>query len=31
MRQGFECGISFKNFNNFEVGDVIECYYLERA
>lgn len=30
IRQGFECGISFKNFYNFEVGDQIECYTLEK-
>ncbi|MCE1253172.1 MAG: translation initiation factor IF-2 [Anaerolineae bacterium] len=30
VRQGFECGISFKNFNTFQVGDVIECYTLEK-
>jgi translation initiation factor IF-2 len=26
VRQGFECGISFKGFNDFEIGDLIECY-----
>ena len=31
IRQGFECGISFKNFNDFEVGDVVECFVLERS
>jgi translation initiation factor IF-2 len=30
VRQGFECGISFKNFNLFQVGDIIECYSLEK-
>ena len=30
VRQGFECGISFKGFNDFAPGDVVECYTLER-
>jgi translation initiation factor IF-2 len=29
VRQGFECGISFKNFNDFAVGDIVECYVIE--
>lgn len=31
VRNGFECGAGFRNFNDFEVGDQIECYVLERA
>jgi translation initiation factor IF-2 len=30
VRLGFECGISFKGFNDFAQGDVVECYSLER-
>ncbi|HMD88422.1 MAG TPA: translation initiation factor IF-2 [Anaerolineaceae bacterium] len=30
VRQGFECGISFKGFNDIAQGDVVECYTLER-
>jgi translation initiation factor IF-2 len=30
VRQGFECGIGLKNFNDIQVGDVIECYILEK-
>jgi translation initiation factor IF-2 len=30
MRTGFECGIGLKNFNDVQVGDVIECYVLEK-
>ncbi len=26
VRQGYECGISIKNFNDLNVGDVIEAY-----
>ena len=29
MRQGFECGMAFKNFNDIEEGDIIESYNLE--
>jgi translation initiation factor IF-2 len=31
VRNGFECGAGFRNYNDFEVGDQIECYVLERA
>jgi len=30
VRQGFECGINLKNFHDIEVGDVIECYSIEK-
>jgi len=30
VRQGFECGIGLKNFNDIQVGDGIECYVLEK-
>ncbi len=30
VRQGFECGISFKGFNDFKEGDIIEAFTLER-
>ncbi|MBC5775638.1 translation initiation factor IF-2 [Pontibacter sp. KCTC 32443] len=26
VRQGFECGISLKNYNDIQVGDIIEAY-----
>ncbi|MFH2102250.1 MAG: translation initiation factor IF-2 [Chloroflexota bacterium] len=29
IRQGFECGIHLKNFNDIAEGDIIECYVLE--
>jgi translation initiation factor IF-2 len=29
IREGFECGIGFKGFTDFEVGDIIECYTQE--
>jgi len=31
VRSGFECGIGLKNFNDVVVGDVIECYSLEKT
>lgn len=31
VRTGFECGITFKKFNDFNEGDVIECYILEEV
>jgi len=29
VRAGFECGIGLKGFNDFEVGDTIQCYVME--
>ncbi len=31
VRTGFECGIGLKNFNDIVVGDVLECYTLEKT
>ena len=28
VRNGMECGISIKNFNDIKVGDVIEAYEI---
>lgn len=30
VRSGFECGIGLKNFNDINVGDMLECYSLEK-
>ena len=30
VRQGFECGVGVKGFSDFQPGDSLECYYLER-
>jgi translation initiation factor IF-2 len=31
IRQGFECGLGLKNFNAVQIGDVIECFLLEKT
>lgn len=31
VRAGFECGVSIKNFENFQQGDILECYVIERV
>ncbi|HEY3899563.1 MAG TPA: translation initiation factor IF-2 [Chthoniobacter sp.] len=31
VRSGLECGIKLGDFNDYEVGDVIECYTLEKV
>jgi translation initiation factor IF-2 len=30
VRQGFECGIGLKNYNDIKVGDEIEAYVIEK-
>jgi translation initiation factor IF-2 len=29
VREGFECGMAFENYDNIEVGDLIECFEME--
>jgi translation initiation factor IF-2 len=29
VRQGFECGVGLRGFNDFEVGDQLECFVIE--
>ncbi len=29
VREGYECGMSFENYNDIQVGDFIECYEIE--
>ena len=31
VRQGLECGIRLGNFDEYEEGDIIECYQLEKV
>jgi len=30
IRQGYECGIGLRDFNDFQPGDVLECYVIEK-
>jgi len=30
VRKGFECGVGLQNFHDIEVGDILECYTLEK-
>jgi translation initiation factor IF-2 len=31
VRQGYECGVGFKNFSDIQVGDQLVCYIVEKA
>jgi translation initiation factor IF-2 len=31
VRQGYECGVGFKNFNDIQVGDQLVCYIVEKS
>jgi len=31
VRSGMECGLKLGDFNEYEVGDIIECYQLEKV
>jgi translation initiation factor IF-2 len=31
IRSGFECGIGVKGFNEFEIGDILESYIIEKV
>jgi translation initiation factor IF-2 len=31
VRQGYDCGVSLKNFDAFQAGDQLECYVRERV
>lgn len=31
VKQGYECGVGFKNFNDIQVGDQLVCYTVEKA
>jgi translation initiation factor IF-2 len=30
VRSGFECGASVSNFNDVKIGDVLECFHLQK-
>src|SRR6185369_8862499 len=31
VKQGFECGMAFENYDNIQVGDIIECFEMEEV
>jgi translation initiation factor IF-2 len=31
VKQGYECGVGFKNFSDIQVGDQLICYTIEKA
>jgi translation initiation factor IF-2 len=31
VREGFECGMAFENYENIQVGDIIECFETEEV
>ena len=31
VRETYECGMSFENYNDISVGDVVECYEVEEV
>jgi translation initiation factor IF-2 len=31
VRSGFECGIGISNFNDVKVGDILECFKMEKS
>ena len=31
MREGYECGMAFENYDNIRAGDVIEAFEIEEV
>ena len=31
VREGYECGMAFENYDDIQVGDVIECFDIEEV
>jgi len=31
VKEGFECGMAFENYDNIAAGDVIECFDIEQV
>jgi translation initiation factor IF-2 len=31
VREGYECGMAFENYQDIQAGDVIECFEMEEV
>ncbi len=31
VKEGFECGLTFKNYNDIEVGDILEVFEIKEV
>jgi len=31
VRAGYECGVALKGFDDYQVGDILECYIIEKV
>jgi len=31
VRAGYECGVGISNFNDVRVGDILECFKMEKS
>ncbi|MEC8387772.1 MAG: hypothetical protein VX098_06610, partial [Pseudomonadota bacterium] len=31
VREGYECGAAFENYNDLQVGDMIECFDIKEV
>ena len=31
VQDGYECGMAFENYQDIQVGDVIECFEVEQV
>ena len=31
VREGFECGMAFENYQDIQTGDIIECFEMEEV
>ena len=31
LKEGYECGMAFENYDNIQTGDMIECFEMEQV
>ena len=31
VQAGYECGIGIENFNDIKVGDIVECFVIDKV